>query len=211
MLPETQHRRGRAAPPAPSPTRHRRVTLQDTIVFEAIVAIAYAGVVIIASSSAQGLVARAVRSWLEFSAGFVDAVAWPAHISTRNDRISPASAGVDGLFVYRNVLVFSLVTATVFFLSFRGNWARWALELEATLRNDAWSTRHIGQLADVGYHQLIWGAVAIVLLLLFGEGVLARLYPGVYDVAWMHLRAPLLSSLAFAFACHAGVLSQLRR
>ena len=208
MLPEPEHRSGGAPPPAPSPALRHNVTLRDAVALEAIVATAYAGALIITSSSSDGLAAAAGRSWLEFSRGFVDVVVWRAPLSPQHDEMPGVR---EGLFVYRNVLVFSLVIATVFFLSFQQHWTRWRLDLEAVLQRKAWPARNVRQLADVGYHQLIWGAVAVVLLLLFGDGALVRLHPGLYDVAWMHLRAPLLTSLAFAFACHAAVFAQLRR
>lgn len=112
---------------------------------------------------------------------------------------------------YRNILVFCLVSALVFFLSFRRHWTVWARALEAKLQRAAWPAKRIQKLAEVGYHQMVLAVAGILVLLFFGDAALVRDFPHLYDVAWLHLRAPALTSLAFAFACHAAVLAELRR
>jgi hypothetical protein len=64
-------------------------------------------------------------------------------------------------------------------------------------------------LAQEGYYQMIFGAVATVILMLYADQLLKGLTETLYTQPWTFLRAPLLATLAFAFACNAVALSQM--
>jgi len=53
---------------------------------------------------------------------------------------------------------------------------------------------------------MLLGLVAVVFLLLFWESRVPILAEYLFTASWTYVRAPLLTAIAYTFACHAAAL-----
>jgi hypothetical protein len=171
---------------------------------EAKICLGYAAIVLIAAGWG-GSAATLVRWWIHFSSALTDAVlvaipmpdAWAEHPYETE--------------VYRHLLAASIMLTVATFLAFRRRWAHWGRRTEMIVKRIPPGQETSDELAQKGYYQMVFGAAATIMLMLYADQLIRSLTEALYTQSWTFFRAPLLAILAFALACNAVALRFARR
>jgi hypothetical protein len=143
-----------------------------------------------------------MRQWIEFNAGAVQAILFflPEPQSTTSFGLA------DRIASYRHALVACTLFMVTSVLASRRHWPQWANQFVIRLRATGMPTDRVPDAALLGYRTMIIGIVAVMFLLLFaeprGDGAMGFLYGN----SGSFFRAPALTAIAGAFACHAAAL-----
>jgi hypothetical protein len=105
--------------------------------------------------------------------------------------------------LYRHIVAASTFAYLVLFLALR---RRQSQSSAATLAAFGRSCDYGSQveLACAGYYQMGLGVAVALITLVWGDGMFAGSDDSVFAQSWTFLRAPLLATLAFSFACYAA-------
>jgi hypothetical protein len=183
--------------PAPTPLPDgRNFGIGEAILIQAILCFGYCGLVIW-GSEAGGAIETATRKWINISSTLTNAwiFAMPEHHSQAADAFDAP--------LHRHVVAASTFAPLVLFLALRGCRSQWS---RATLAASRRSCDHGSQLELVcaGYYHMGLGVAAALITLIYGDSMFAGLGDWVFAQSWTFLRAPLLATLAFSFACYAA-------
>lgn len=184
------------------PQNSGRRSIGDVVCFEAAVSLSYGVLIIGFAADTEGLGASLVRWWIGFTSGITRLLL--VLVPDPSDLVGSDHASE--VAVYRHVLVFSLLIACAIFAAFRAQRPHWAAHAKASLARLSPPGQSPGQAARIGHCHMLQGLVATVLALLYGERYLGSAAALLFAEPWTFLRAPLLATLAFAFACHATAL-----
>lgn len=178
-------------------------TIGRTVRLEAALAFGYSLIVNQFADRADSFTARAIRWWIDTTAAGVDLLMFliPGQQAGSGSHISEEPA--DEIAVYRHVLAFCFLIATVAFLATKRHWAAWAQHQSAALDRAFGNTDPKWSVAEFGARITTLGAAASILLLLFGDVWIYGSPLPFPQPTWLLLRAPLLVTLAYACACRA--------
>ncbi len=181
-------------PPTPLPDG-RNFGIGEAILIQAILCFGYCGLVIL-GSAAGGAIETTTRKWIKTSSALTNAwlFAMPEHHSQ-------AAAAFDAP-LYRHVVAASTFASLVLFLALRRCRSQWSAATLAAFRRSCDQGTHV-EPARAVYCQIGLGVAAALIILVFGDGMFAGLGDWVFAQSWTFLRAPLLATLAFSFACYA--------
>lgn len=115
----------------------------------------------------------------------------------------------EGVAVYRHVLLVCIVVTTMTFSTTRQYCWNWADSLMDGFRIPLGKCGSMEGLST-GYRLAVLGFTATALLAFLGEWRLSEAGWDLYTPSWTFVRAPILTSIGFWFACHAEVLGQSR-
>lgn len=175
----------------------RTFGIGDAVLIQALLCFGYCALVIL-GTGAGGAIAATTRSWIDSCSVLTNAwlFAVPEHRH-------PGSA-VD-VSLYRHIVAASTFASLVLFGALRRHRSQWAALTLAAF----WQRREQGfhvELARTGYYRMGLGLMTVSMILLYGDGALASFGDFVFTQSWTFFRAPLLSTIAFAFACYASAL-----
>ena len=184
--------------PAPGSRSHWRVGAVVRI--QAAISLGYGLLVIGLTAFPQQFGGAAVRWWIRatgsLTQGLLVLVPDPA------DLVGSENAAM--VAIYRHLLAFSLIIACGTFMVFFRNRPQWAARANAGLDRLSLSHGCQAEIALIGHVRMVQGLVATLVILLYGERWWGQATAIFYTELWTFLRAPLLTTLAFAFACHAA-------
>lgn len=181
-------------------THHTRIG--DAVLSEFIVSSAYAFLVIMATEQPETLLGEAIFGWIGLTAPIVRIIFAIVPIPEGLNGVPPFEA----IGVYRHILAACLLIAYACFVRSRRHWRYWGERISSTLfvaGGQAGSRRRV---ALFGYRRMLLGLVAAVFLLLFWENRVPALVDYIFAASWTYVRAPLLTTIAYTFACYAVAL-----
>jgi hypothetical protein len=181
-------------------TRWHEPTIRDAVLGEFAISIGYLLLVAIATSQPDSRLGLLVAGWISLSAPIVR---YLFAIVPMSNELSGAEAAA-GLALYHHILAVNMLTACGCFLVSRRHWRAWNARIEDALSTPARRPDLVRYRASIGYHQMVLGLLAIFFVMLFGEYQLPTMAGYLFTAGWTYLRAPLLTALAFSFACHAA-------
>ncbi len=176
----------------------RTFAIGDAVLIQALLSFGYCALVIL-GSGAGGAIAATTRSWIDSSSPLTNAClfAMPEH------HHRGGVAFEDSL--YRHIVAASTFVSIVLFGVLHRHRSQWAASALVAF----WQRREQGfrvELARTGYYRMGLGIMTVSMILLYGDGALASFGDFVFTQSWTFFRAPLLCTLAFAFACYASAL-----
>jgi hypothetical protein len=123
---------------------------------------------------------------------------------------SPVEPEVDalmpeGVAVYQHVLLVCIIVIAITFSMTRQYRRNWADSLRHRFRIPLGKCGSMERLM-VGYRLAVLGLTATALLAFLGEWRLSEAGWDLYTPSWTFLRAPILTSIGFWFACHVEAL-----
>jgi hypothetical protein len=104
---------------------------------------------------------------------------------------------------YRHILAACLLISCGCFVYSRRHWCDRGEGFRDTMCVPASRPGSRRRVAIFGYRRMLLGLLAITFLMLFGESHVPALASYLFTERWTYTRAPLLTTIAFAFACHA--------
>jgi hypothetical protein len=178
--------------------------LGNAIAWQCICATGYAAAILAFGGESISLMNALVNDWLAFSHSIVRTALFflPEPVNP-TDTPGPAE-------IYQHLIVSSLLIACVWILALRTSWGHWTNEIYPHSDRHArpWSQPDLLQHSS---SVMILGSLSATLLLLFlGTGS----KPADSWLAmekWTYLRAPLLGTAVFVFACKAIAIGRLRQ
>lgn len=182
--------------PTPRPNG-RKLGIGDAVVIQATLCFEYCSVVIL-GSAAGGAIKSVTRNWIELSS--VIANAWL--FARPNQR--PQGATTFDAPLYRHLIAVSTFSSIVLFLALRRHRSHWSVAILAAFRNC--EKGHRVTIARAGYYQMGLGVAATSIILIYGDGLFSGTGEWLFAQPWTFLRVPLLTTLAFSFACYAAAL-----
>jgi len=200
--PREDPRKGSSAVRLTRMTIPSRPTIADSTLFQFISSSTYAVLVATDAGQTHTLSGQAVSRWLDLTAPVVRIIFAIVPIP---DGINGAAA-LHGLGVYRHILAACFLIACVCFICSCGYWHYWGKRLAGALSSTVESagSRHL--IVLLGYRHMLLGLAAAVFLLLLGENQVPALADYLFAASWTYVRAPLLTTIVYTFACHAVAL-----
>ena len=162
----------------------------------------YLLLVAIATKQPDSMLGTLVSGWISLSAPIVRFLFVVVPIS---NEISGTEAFA-GLTLYQHILAVNILIACCCFVLSRRYWRSWNGRIEDALSKRAIRPSIARYIAFVGYHQLVLGLLAIFFVILFGEHQVPTLASYLFTPGWTYLRAPVLTAVAYLFACYAAAL-----
>jgi len=183
-------------------TRRYELTIREAVLVEFILSSCYLLFVAIATRQSDSILGTFVAGWISLSSPMVRFLFAIVPIS---NELSGTEA-VAGLALYQHILAVNILIACSCFALSRRHWRSWNAGIEDALSKGARSPSIARYIAYVGYHQLILGLLAIFFVMLFGEHQVPTLAGYLFTPGWTYLRAPILTAVAYLFACYAAAL-----
>lgn len=181
------------------PTTHHP-TIGDSVLFELILASAYALLITLGAKHPETLLAAAVAGWIDFTSPAVQVVFALMPVPD-----GPGEGGLfDTVWVYRHILTACLLIACGHFVRSRRHWRHWGERLIGPLSAAAGRPGNRRRVALYGYRRMLLGLAAVMFLALFLEAQLPAIVAYLFGAKWTYIRAPLLTAMAYSFACHAA-------
>jgi hypothetical protein len=107
---------------------------------------------------------------------------------------------------YRHALLVCVFLTLWSVLASRPHWPVWANQLKRKLDTVRAPRRDSSEFFGHAYRMMIIGLVAVAALMLIGEPRSEAAIAILYGNSWTFLRAPILTAVACALACHAAAL-----
>lgn len=181
--------------PTPRPNG-RKLGIGDAVLIQATLCFGYCSVVIL-GSAAGGAIESVTRNWIDLSSVITNA--WLFAMPNQH----PQGVTTFDAPLYRHLIAVSTFSPTVFFLALRRHRSQWSVATLAAFRRSCKKGLRV-KLARTGYYQMGLGVAATSIILIYGDGLFSKTGEWLFAQPWTFLRAPLLTPLAFSFACYAA-------
>jgi len=182
-----------------APPKQCAPSIAEAATFQFAVTCIYTFLVVAASGHPKSLTAQLVNIGV-VATDRVLSLLFGSPIEPEVDALMP-----EGVVVYRHVLLVSIGAAMITFSMTRPYRRNWADSLRDRFRIPLGKYGSMERLM-VGYRLAVLGFTATALLAFLGEWRLSEAGWDLYTPSWTFLRAPILTSVGFWFACHAEAL-----
>jgi len=177
-------------------------TIGEAVLFEFVIASAYALLIIIGTGQPETFFGMAVEKWINL---FVPAVRALFALVPVPDGIAEGSRS-DAVWVYRHILAACILIACGHFACSRRHWRYWSETLKGHLSAAPGCPESRSSIALSGFQRMILGFVAALFLALFVEAQVPAISDYLFRAGWTYVRAPLLLAAAYSFGCYAAAL-----
>jgi hypothetical protein len=123
----------------------------------------------------------------------------------------PPQSRSRSLQLYWLLLASCSTVATCFFLACRSRWNSWGAAVARVLADTGLNEEELTEAALFGFRKMILGLLGAIFLLVWDEYRFGRSETLLYSEPWTFFRVPVLTSLAFAFACYAAAFRACSR
>lgn len=181
--------------PTPRPSGWR-LGIGDAVLIQAALCFGYCSIVILGATAGGGIESVA-RRWIDLSSAATNAwlFAMPKEY--------PKGVTTFDAPLYRHLIAVSTFSSIVLFLALRRHRSQWSVATLAAF-SKSYELGLCVKLARAGRHQMGLGVAATSIILIYGDGLFSGAGEWFFAQPWTFLRAPLLTTLAFSFACYAA-------
>lgn len=191
-------------PPLTPSTRHSRRSpgIAHIVLVNFLISVLYTALTVASIERPDGVIGTAMRTWRDLTRGLFDALLFflPSPTSATDPGLALRVSG------YRHVMVVCMFLTLWSVFASRPYWPHWAEQLKKRVRSVPTALPPTRAFFVHAYRRVIVGSAAAAMLLLFGEPRNDTAVAFLYGNSWTFFRAPLLSTIACALACHAAAL-----
>ena len=150
----------------------------------------------------NSLLGNLMQSWLDLSENLFSTFFFfmPEPASLTNPRLASRVSE------YRHALLMCVFLTLWSVLASRPHWPLWSDQLKRKLNSVRGTARGSSEFLGHAYRMMVIGLVAVAALMLVGEPRSEAAVAILYGNSWTFLRAPVLTAVACALACHAAAL-----